>query len=81
MLSTYWIFFCLGTASVARGLSNYIDALADHKIREAFRDWMPMDVSFLSEYPDFLSFILVMLLTGKFILNKEYHKNVLKNWF
>ncbi|XP_019866584.1 high affinity cationic amino acid transporter 1-like [Aethina tumida] len=55
--------YIIGTASVARGLSNYIDALADHKIREAFRDWMPMDVSFLSEYPDFLSFILVMLLT------------------
>lgn len=49
---------------MARGLSNYIDALADKKIRDAFTEWMPINVSFLAPYPDFLSFIFVALVTG-----------------
>ncbi|KAJ8966968.1 hypothetical protein NQ314_003191 [Rhamnusium bicolor] len=56
--------FFRGTASVARGLSNYVDALADKKIRSALTDWMPMNISFLAPYPDFLSFGVVMLLTA-----------------
>ncbi|KAL1491879.1 hypothetical protein ABEB36_012408 [Hypothenemus hampei] len=56
--------YVIGTASVASGLSNYIDALADKKISEALRNWMPMEISFLSPYPDFLSFVLVLILTG-----------------
>ncbi|KAH1003340.1 hypothetical protein HUJ05_011264 [Dendroctonus ponderosae] len=53
-----------GTASVARGLSNYIDALATNRISVTFRAWLPMDVSFLSQYPDLLAFLLVLVLTG-----------------
>ncbi|XP_066260477.1 high affinity cationic amino acid transporter 1-like [Euwallacea similis] len=56
--------YIIGTASVARGLSNYIDALADKKISEAFQNAMPMHVSFLSTYPDMLSFVLVLILTA-----------------
>ncbi|CAH2006515.1 unnamed protein product [Acanthoscelides obtectus] len=56
--------YVIGTASVARGLSNYIDALADKKIRDTLTEWMPMDVEFLSSYPDFFSFIFVMLFTA-----------------
>ncbi|CAH0554871.1 unnamed protein product [Brassicogethes aeneus] len=56
--------YVIGTASVARGLSNYIDSLANHAIRDTLTEWIPMNVSFLSEYPDFLSFFFVLLLTG-----------------
>ncbi|XP_074026550.1 cationic amino acid transporter 2 [Leptinotarsa decemlineata] len=56
--------YVIGTASVARGMSNYIDSLANKKIRETFTDWLPMNISFLAPYPDFLAFLLVILLTA-----------------
>ena len=60
-----------GTASLARGLSDYIDALANNTISETLTDRFPINVPFLSKYPDFLSLIFVLLLTGnrKFPLN------------
>ncbi|KAL0128181.1 hypothetical protein PUN28_003439 [Cardiocondyla obscurior] len=54
--------YVIGTASVARGLSNYIDALIGNVMGNALRSVMPINVSFLSEYPDFFAFAMVMLL-------------------
>lgn len=51
-----------GTSSVARGLTGYIDALFDKQMERYLRDTMPIDVSFLGRYPDWLSFIVIMLL-------------------
>lgn len=53
--------FCAGTSSVARGLSGYIDALIDNKMASFLTDFMPINVDFLAQYPDFLSFVLVLL--------------------
>ncbi|KAF5288408.1 hypothetical protein FQR65_LT12021 [Abscondita terminalis] len=55
--------YVIGTASLARGLSNYVDALANFTMRDAFSEAMPIDVSFLAPYPDFLSFLLVIVVT------------------
>lgn len=54
-----------GTASVAKGLSNYIDALFDYPMKRTMMDLFPMNVSFLSAYPDFLSFSVVLLLSSE----------------
>lgn len=48
---------------MARGLSGYIDALTNKSIASSLTDVMPIEVDFLSEYPDFLSFGFVMVLT------------------
>ncbi|XP_071446749.1 cationic amino acid transporter 2 [Hetaerina americana] len=56
--------YIIGTASVARGLSSYIDSLVNHTMQNALREAMPMDVSFLSNYPDFLSVGIILLLTA-----------------
>lgn len=56
------ILFYLGTASVARGLSNYIDALIGNIMGKTLQSIMPINISFLSEYPDFFAFGMVMLL-------------------
>ncbi|XP_054164905.1 high affinity cationic amino acid transporter 1-like isoform X2 [Oppia nitens] len=55
--------YVIGTASVARGYSLYIDALVNGTIQKHFREWMPMDVNGLSAYPDFLAFGITLLLT------------------
>ncbi|XP_054013626.1 cationic amino acid transporter 3 [Hylaeus anthracinus] len=54
--------YVIGTASVARGLSNYLDALIGNVISKTLQSAMPIRVSFLSEYPDFFAFGVVMLL-------------------
>uniref|UniRef100_A0A1Q3F5L5 Putative cationic amino acid transporter 3 n=1 Tax=Culex tarsalis TaxID=7177 RepID=A0A1Q3F5L5_CULTA len=56
--------YVIGTSSVARGMSGYIDALIDNKMSKALRDAMGMNVDFLSDYPDFFSFVLVLILAA-----------------
>ncbi|GJQ71281.1 hypothetical protein Trydic_g11019 [Trypoxylus dichotomus] len=54
--------YVIGTAGLARGLSDYINALSDHVIAKALRDAMPINVDFLSSYPDFLSLLIMIIL-------------------
>ncbi|XP_074093525.1 cationic amino acid transporter 2-like [Cotesia typhae] len=55
--------YVIATASVARGLSNYVDSLIDNQMKIYFQSVMPINVSFLSKYPDFFAFSVVMLLS------------------
>ncbi|XP_067130420.1 high affinity cationic amino acid transporter 1-like [Centruroides vittatus] len=55
--------YAIGTASVARGYSGYIDSLIGNKIQNFFERVMPIDIPYMSSYPDFFSFGIVMLLT------------------
>lgn len=56
--------YVIGTASVARGLSGYFDSLIDNNMSKALIEAMPINVSFLGDYPDFLSFGMVLLLAA-----------------
>ncbi|XP_049547474.1 cationic amino acid transporter 2-like [Anopheles darlingi] len=56
--------YIIGTASVARGLSGYIDALIDHRMGNALKEVIEIKVSFLAEYPDVFSFLVVMTVTA-----------------
>jgi amino acid transporter len=55
--------YIIGVSSVARGLGVYIDSLFDYKMRNFWREIFPIDIDFLSQYPDLLSFGIVMVLT------------------
>jgi hypothetical protein len=54
----------LGTASVARGYSGYIDSLLNNTIRNHLHEWMPIKIGWISDYPDFFAFGITLLLTG-----------------
>ncbi|XP_059622819.1 cationic amino acid transporter 2 [Phlebotomus argentipes] len=54
--------YVIGTASVARGLSGYLDSIFDQKMSQTLYELFPINVDFLAEYPDFFTFIVVMLL-------------------
>jgi hypothetical protein len=57
---------------VARGMSSYIDALTNYTMRDAFLSISPKwEVDFLSKYPDFFSFVVVMLLAGDLAIYLE----------
>ncbi|XP_077511254.1 high affinity cationic amino acid transporter 1-like isoform X2 [Amblyomma americanum] len=61
--------YIIGTASVARGYSGYLDSLLNHTIEAHMRQWMPINVTWLSSYPDLFAlgitlFLAVMLAIG-----------------
>ncbi|CAG2102997.1 unnamed protein product [Medioppia subpectinata] len=53
----------IGTASVARGYSVYIDALCDNKISDYFTSVVPMNMKGLAAFPDPIAFGLTLGLT------------------
>lgn len=55
--------YVIGTSSVARGLSGYVDSLANNQMSEFFKGLVHFDVGFLGDYPDLFSFVIVMLIT------------------
>jgi hypothetical protein len=71
-----------GAASVARGLSAYIDRLADNAMGRAFNESMHMYDEFLSmrlaEYPDFFAAAMVMLFICEWNM-PQYYRNTSKD--
>ena len=67
---------CLGTASVARSYSNYLDYLLDNKIENFFSKYLQLPKSdWFASYPDLFAFSITMLLSGKlfyYFLNKHF---------
>ncbi|XP_070524707.1 cationic amino acid transporter 2 isoform X1 [Cardiocondyla obscurior] len=47
--------YVIGSASVVRALSTYVDVLFDDKMKKFFESVMPMKVDNLSSYPDFFA--------------------------
>jgi hypothetical protein len=58
--------FVPGAASVVRGLSAYVDSLANNVISNWFLSTMPMNSPAFGEYIDLFAFAVIMLFTCKF---------------
>ncbi|XP_076450038.1 high affinity cationic amino acid transporter 1-like [Babylonia areolata] len=56
--------YIIGTASLGRALSSYVDSVSGNVILEAFRHHLPMAVPGLAAYPDFLALALVAVAVG-----------------
>ncbi|CAH0554504.1 unnamed protein product [Brassicogethes aeneus] len=54
--------YVIGSASVARGLSGYLDSLLNHTMQDAFIEIAPINVEFLAKYFDFFAFGVSVLL-------------------
>lgn len=54
--------YIIGSASVSRGLSLYIDTLANDTMKIHFREVAPMEWDFMSSYFDFFGFTVAILL-------------------
>lgn len=66
-ISDWRLINSIGTASTASALSLYIDDLSNNQISDALNRTMPMNVSILAKYPDFLAFGLCIVITCKCI--------------
>lgn len=49
--------YVIGTSSVARAFSSYVDSLFDNKMQKFFRSIMPINISGLSSYPGLYTFL------------------------
>ena len=54
--------YVIGTASVARGYSGYLDSLMNNTMADLYRSTMPMSAPFLAEYPDWTAATITLLL-------------------
>jgi len=54
--------YVIGTASVARGYSGYLDTLLSDSMKKAFKAAMPINQPFLAEYPDWTAFAITLVL-------------------
>ncbi|KAG8183649.1 hypothetical protein JTE90_005635 [Oedothorax gibbosus] len=54
--------YVIGTASVARGYSGYIDSLFNGTMEKFMKHHVPMNIPHVSEYPDFLAFGITIFL-------------------
>ena len=55
--------YAIGTASVARGYSGYLDSLFNKTMASAFETILPMKIKYLSPYPDLCAFAITLFLT------------------
>lgn len=60
--------YAIGSAAVAKGITSYIDALADGKLSEFWLTNLPLNVSFLGRYVDLAAFAIVMAISGIFVI-------------
>ncbi|KAK9501850.1 hypothetical protein O3M35_012501 [Rhynocoris fuscipes] len=56
--------FVIGTACLARGMSGYVDSLFNGAIGHYLNTTLHMEVPYLSVYPDFFSFLLMIIFTA-----------------
>ncbi|CAH1396831.1 unnamed protein product [Nezara viridula] len=56
--------FVIGTACLVRGMSAYIDSMFGGSISNWEKKHFGMHIKFLSEYLDFLSFIIIIIFSG-----------------
>ncbi|XP_059476982.1 high affinity cationic amino acid transporter 1-like [Neocloeon triangulifer] len=67
--------YVVGSASVVRGLSGYVDNLFNNTMAKAFEDLLPIDVDFLSPYIDFFAFALSIVFAVALALGVKESSN------
>lgn len=55
----------LGTAAVAKAMSNYLDSLLGDPQKRFMKKHFPIHMDFLGEYPDIASFLFIMSIACK----------------
>jgi len=60
----YSVFCLAGGASIARGMSLYIDSLTNKTMETAFRELYEIELPYLSEYFDFFAMFIVIVFSG-----------------
>jgi len=57
--------YAIGSASVAKGISTYIDGLTNKTISNFWLDTVPIEVDFFGSYADFFAFGIIVVISRK----------------
>lgn len=57
--------YVIGSASVVRALSTYVDVLFNNSMKNSLESAMPINVDSLSSYPDFFALGVTLIFSGK----------------
>ncbi|XP_022163259.1 high affinity cationic amino acid transporter 1-like [Myzus persicae] len=55
----------IGTAAVAKAMSNYCDSLLGNPQRRYMTEYFPIHIGFLADYPDLASFLVIVIISQK----------------
>jgi solute carrier family 7 (cationic amino acid transporter), member 2 len=73
--------YAIGSASIAKGITGYINELTNNKLSHFWREILPLNVSFLGEYVDLFAFAIVMIVASKCKYSKQKQKLVEKCFY
>lgn len=65
--------YVIGSASVVRGLSSYVDKLFDNAMKHMFQSAAHINVNYLSSYPNFFAFEVTLISSGRKLLDEILH--------
>ncbi|KAK4875441.1 hypothetical protein RN001_011863 [Aquatica leii] len=68
--------YVIGSASVAKGLSLYLDSLINNTMQDTFKEIAPINIPFMSTYFDFFSFGISILLAGALAFGMKGSANI-----
>lgn len=68
--------YVIGSASISRGLSLYLDTIVNDTLKRTFREIAPIDSAAFSDYFDFLALGLPILLAGKYVGQRGVHNEI-----
>lgn len=57
--------YAIGSASIAKGITGYINELSGNKLSDFWRGLFPLNVSFLGQYVDLFAFAIVMIVSSE----------------
>jgi amino acid transporter len=60
--------YAIGSASVSKGISNYVDAIVDNRISNVFLDIFPINVPYFGSYADFFALGIIVVITSESIV-------------
>lgn len=58
--------YSIGSASVVKGISLYIDSIADNSLKHFFQETFPIEVPGFGKYFDLFCFFVPLLLGGEY---------------
>lgn len=59
--------YVIGVSATTNALSQYINSVVNNKVQIALKNAMPMHVTSLASYPDFLAFGLAIAITRNYL--------------
>lgn len=68
--------YVIGSASVVRGLSTYVDALFNNTMRNAFETAAHIDIDHFSSYPDFFAFGVTLIFSGMKLIIVKLNREI-----